>query len=44
MELTRGSIVALGEARTPFGLITRGPLIVRDLDVLERPLGERTCR
>ena len=25
----------LGEASTPFGLITRGPLIVRDLDVLE---------
>ena len=34
-KLTRGSIVALGEAATPFGLITRGPLIVRDLDVLE---------
>jgi DNA repair photolyase len=33
-RLTRGSIVALGEARTPFGLITRGPLIVRDVDVL----------
>src|SRR5262245_29508046 len=34
-RLTRGSIVALGESATPFGLITRGPLIVRDLDVLE---------
>src|SRR5687767_9358541 len=34
-KLTRGSIVALGEASTPFALITRGPLIVRDLDVLE---------
>ena len=33
-RLTRGAIVALGEARTPFGLITRGPLIVRDIDVL----------
>jgi DNA repair photolyase len=33
-RLTRGAIVALGEAATPFGLITRGPLIVRDLDVL----------
>jgi DNA repair photolyase len=33
-KLTRGVIVALGAARTPFGLITRGPLIVRDLDVL----------
>src|SRR6266516_3206616 len=29
-RLTRGAIGALGEARTPFGLITRGPMIVRD--------------
>jgi len=33
-RLTRGAIVALGGARTPFGLITRGPMVVRDLDVL----------
>jgi len=33
-RLTRGAIVALGEGATPFGLITRGPLIVRDVDVL----------
>ena len=33
-RLTRGAIEALGEAATPFGLITRGPLIVRDVDVL----------
>ena len=33
-RLTRGAIVALGESRTPFGLITRGPMIVRDVDVL----------
>jgi len=33
-RLTRGAIVALGESRTPFGLITRGPLVVRDVDVL----------
>jgi DNA repair photolyase len=32
-RLTRGAIRALGESRTPFGMITRGPLIVRDLDV-----------
>jgi DNA repair photolyase len=35
-RLTRGAIAALAEARTPFGLITRGPLIVRDLDVLQQ--------
>jgi DNA repair photolyase len=33
-RLTRGTIVALGDFRTPFGLITRGPMIVRDVDVL----------
>ena len=33
-RLTRGALIALGEARTPFGLITRGPLIVRDIEVL----------
>jgi len=33
-RLTRGAIQALGDSATPFGLITRGPLIVRDLDVL----------
>ena len=33
-RLTRGAIEALGAAGTPFGLITRGPLIVRDVDVL----------
>ena len=33
-RLTRGALEALGEARTPIGIITRGPLIVRDVDVL----------
>jgi DNA repair photolyase len=33
-RLTRGCIEALGEAANPFSLITRGPLVVRDVDVL----------
>jgi DNA repair photolyase len=33
-RLTRGAILALAAAATPIGLITRGPLIVRDVDVL----------
>src|SRR4051794_26246721 len=33
-RLTRGAIQALGAASTPFGMITRGPMIVRDIDVL----------
>ena len=35
-RLTRASIEALGESRTPFSIITRGPLVVRDLDLLTR--------
>lgn len=33
-RLTRGCLEALAQARTPVHLITRGPLVVRDLDVL----------
>ena len=33
-RLTRACIQALGRSRTPFGLITRGTLIVRDIDLL----------
>src|SRR5437867_9990767 len=33
-RLTRSCIKALAAARNPFGIITRGPMIVRDIDVL----------
>src|ERR671918_783980 len=33
-RLTRACIEAFGEAANPFSIITRGPMIVRDLDVL----------
>jgi DNA repair photolyase len=33
-KLTRRSIEALTRGRTPIGLITKGPMIVRDVDVL----------
>jgi DNA repair photolyase len=33
-RLTRACLEVLAEAASPFGLITRGPMIVRDLDVL----------
>jgi DNA repair photolyase len=33
-KLTRQSIQALTRGRTPIGLITKGPMIVRDIDVL----------
>jgi DNA repair photolyase len=34
-RLTRACVVELARGETPFGIITRGPLVVRDLDVLE---------
>lgn len=34
-RLTRQCLEVLGAARNPFSLITRGPLIVRDIDVLQ---------
>src|SRR5688572_19519316 len=34
-RLTRASIEVLADAWTPFAIITRGPLIVRDIDVLQ---------
>jgi DNA repair photolyase len=34
-RLTRGCIEALGQAANPFSIITRGPMIVRDVDVLQ---------
>jgi DNA repair photolyase len=33
-KLTRGALEAFLEARTPVGLVTKGPMIVRDRDVL----------
>jgi len=33
-RLTRGCIKVFGQAASPFSIITRGPMIVRDLDVL----------
>ena len=40
-RLTRGCVEALGRASNPFGLITRSPLVIRDLDVLAEA-GSRT--
>lgn len=34
-RLTRACILELARARTPFSIITRGPLVVRDVDVLQ---------
>jgi len=34
-KLTRACLVELANAWTPFSIITRGPLVVRDIDVLQ---------
>ncbi len=33
-KLTRGTLVALASSRTPVGLVTKGPMVVRDRDIL----------
>jgi DNA repair photolyase len=38
-KLTRGSLKALIAGRTPIGLVTKGPMVVRDADLL-RELGQ----
>jgi len=35
-KLTRGAIVELGASKTPFGIITKGPMVMRDTDVLQQ--------
>jgi DNA repair photolyase len=42
-KLTRGSIVELGASRTPFGLITKGPMVMRDVDVLQQASRAARC-
>jgi DNA repair photolyase len=46
-KLTRGTLKALAAARTPVGLLTKGPMIVRDIDVLQdvtrRTTGSTVC-
>ncbi len=34
-RLTRGCIEAFAERHTPFSIITRGPMVIRDIDVLQ---------
>jgi DNA repair photolyase len=34
-KLSRGTLAALAAGRTPVGLLTKGPMVVRDIDVLQ---------
>jgi DNA repair photolyase len=42
-EITRGALQALAAARTPIGLVTKGPMIVRDIDVLSELSAAAAC-
>lgn len=43
-RLTRRSLEVLAVARTPVSIITKGPLIVRDIDVLQEVARRAGCR
>src|SRR5438034_614632 len=42
-KLIRAAIEALARARTPIGLITKGPMVVRDADVLQELTRAANC-
>src|SRR5919204_837158 len=42
-RLTRGTLEALAHARTPAGLVTKGPMVVRDRDVLAALTRAASC-
>ena len=42
-KLTRRSLEALAAAATPIGLVTKGPMVVRDIDVLQRLTARAAC-
>jgi DNA repair photolyase len=43
-HLSRGALTELARGRTPVGVVTKGPLIVRDIDVLQEVSRRATCR
>jgi DNA repair photolyase len=43
-QITRRCLEVLTEHRTPFSIVTKGPMIVRDLDVLERASAAAGCQ
>ena len=43
-KISRGVIEALRDAATPVGIVTKGPMVVRDIDVLKDLSAVATCR
>lgn len=42
-HLTRGALEALARASTPVGLVTKGPMVVRDIDLLQDVAARAGC-
>jgi DNA repair photolyase len=42
-KLTRGALRALAEASTPAGIVTKGPMCVRDIDVMQELARRASC-
>ncbi len=42
-KLTRGALGQLAAAKTPVGLVTKGPMVVRDVDVLQEATRAASC-
>ena len=43
-RISRGVIEALRDAATPVGIVTKGPMVVRDIDVLQALSAVASCR
>jgi DNA repair photolyase len=43
-RISRGVLEALRDAATPVGIVTKGPMIVRDIDVLQDLSARASCR
>lgn len=43
-KLSRGTLEALRDAASPVGVVTKGPMIVRDIDVLKDLSARASCR
>ncbi|MEP6782834.1 MAG: radical SAM protein, partial [Acidobacteriota bacterium] len=43
-KISRGVLGVLRDAATPVGIVTKGPMIVRDIDVLQDLSARTTCR
>ncbi len=43
-RLSRGALACLARARTPVGIVTKGPMVVRDIDVLQQFGADTRCQ